>query len=80
MNEIDVNKVTAEVITDVAKNAAKMVISKLGKLYKDFSRKEDIDYGIAFEKYLFEAQKTVGVAKTILYGQIPMIYIHFLSA
>ncbi len=50
MNEIDMNKVTAEVIADVAKNAAKMVISKLRKLYKDFSSKEDVDYGIAFEK------------------------------
>ncbi len=55
-----------------------MVISKLGKMYKDFSSKEDVDYGIAFEKYLLEAQKTVGVAKTILYGQIPHdLYIFF---
>ncbi len=71
MNEINMNKVTAEVITELAKNAAKTVVSRLGKLYKDFTNKEDIYYRTAFEKYLLEAQKTVGVAKTILYGQIP---------
>ncbi len=71
MKEIDINKVTAEVIKELAKDAAKTVGSKLGKLYKDFTNKEEVDYRTAFEKYLLEAQKTVGVAKTILYGQIP---------
>ena len=72
--DFNVNKISAEVITQLAKDAANFVATKLGKLYKDIINKEDIDYGVAFEKYLFEAERHISMAKTILYGQTP----HFL--
>lgn len=71
MNELDYNKITADVITDLTKSATKTILNKLTKKYKDFSNKEDIDYGIAFEKYLTESEKHISMAKTILYGQTP---------
>ena len=48
--EINVNKISAEVISELAKNTACFVVKKLGKVYKDIVNKEDIDYGTAFEK------------------------------
>ncbi len=71
MNELDYNKITAEVITDLAKSAAKTILNKISEKYKDVYNKGDIDYGTAFEKYLTESEKHISMAKTILYGQIP---------
>lgn len=71
MSEFDYNKITAEVITDLAKSSAKAVWDKITQTYKDISNKGDIDYGMAFEKYLTESEKHISMAKTILYGQIP---------
>jgi predicted NACHT family NTPase len=69
--ELNVNKISAEVISELAKNAASFVVKKLSKIYKDVVNKEDIDYGTAFEKYLIDAERHIGMAKTILYGQTP---------
>lgn len=69
--ELNVNKISAEVISELAKNVACSVVKKLGKIYKDIVNKEDIDYGTAFEKYLLEAERYISMAKTILYGQTP---------
>ena len=63
--EINVNKISADVISELAKNAACFVVKKLRKAYKDFVSKEDIDYGTAFEKYLLEAEQHISMAKTI---------------
>ena len=71
MNELDYNKITADVITSLAKDAAKGIFRKLAKKYKDFINKDDIDFGVAFEKYLTESEKHISMAKTILYGQTP---------
>lgn len=40
-------------------------------MYKDVNNKIDIDYGLAFQKYLSEAERHISMAKTILYGQTP---------
>lgn len=69
--ELNVNKISAEVISELAKSAANCVVKKLGKLYRDIVNKEQIDYGTAFEKYLLDAEQHIGMAKTILYGQTP---------
>ena len=52
--EINVNKISAEAISELAKSAASFVVKKLSKLYKDVVNKENIDYGTAFEKYLLK--------------------------
>lgn len=69
--ELDVNKITAEVISDLAKSSAKFVVQKLSKACKDVVIKDEIDFGFAFENYLTEAEGHIGKAKTILYGQTP---------
>ena len=69
--ELNINKVSAEVITDLAKSAAETVVSRLTKAYTDIINKNNIDYGLAFEKYLLESERHISRATTILYGQTP---------
>lgn len=69
--ELNVNKITAEVISDLAKSSAKYVVQKLSKACKDVVIKDEIDFGFAFENYLTEAEGHISKAKTILYGQTP---------
>ncbi len=69
--DISMNKITAEVITDLAKSTASTVIKKITKSYKNMVAKDDIDYGYAYEVYLTTAQNSINKAKTILYGQTP---------
>lgn len=69
--EININTVSAEIISDLAKSAANFVVKKLTKKYKDIINKEEIDYGLVFENYLVDAEKHISMAKTILYGQTP---------
>lgn len=71
MNELDYNKITANVITELSKSAAATILSKLMKKYNDILNKNDVNYGTAFEKYLSSSEKHVRMAKTILYGQTP---------
>lgn len=66
-----INEITAEVIRNLAKDAAKFIINRIKTLHGDYINKEDIDYRDAFEKYLTEAKKSISMAKTILYGQTP---------
>lgn len=69
--ELNVNKITAEVISDLAKSSAQYVVQKLSKACKDVVIKDEIDFGFAFENYLTEAEGHISKAKTILYGQTP---------
>lgn len=69
--EINMAEISTEVISGLAKDVAVFIAKKLEKKYKDIVSREDIDYGTAFEKYLLDAEKHVGMAKTILYGQTP---------
>ncbi len=69
--EFSLNKITAEVISDLSKSAANFVIKKLKKQWRDIVNQETIDYGTAFEKYLLESERHISMAKTILYGQTP---------
>ncbi len=70
-NNLDANKISAEVITELAKTVSKSILEKLKKSYKDNINKNNIDYGIAFEEYLKTSRENVRMAKTILYGQTP---------
>ncbi|MEE1125451.1 MAG: hypothetical protein U0L18_05880 [Acutalibacteraceae bacterium] len=71
MNELIWSKITAAVIADLAKTAAKNIGNKISNIYKDTVNKDDIDFGTAFEEYLKKSEKYVSMAKTILYGQTP---------
>lgn len=71
MSDLDYNKITADVISNLATSAGKTVLEKITKRCKDALNKGEIDFGIAFEKYLTQSEKSISMAKTILYGQTP---------
>ena len=71
MNNLDYNKITANVISNLATSVGKTVLEKITKRCKDTLTKGEIDFGIAFERYLTESEKSISMAKTILYGQTP---------
>lgn len=66
--ELNANKITVEIISDLSKSAAKTILKKLTKLYKDMVKKDEVDFGVAFENYLVDAEKNIRMAKTIFYG------------
>ena len=50
MNEnLDVNKITTDVITDLSKSIAKQLYEKGKSYFKDLKAKDEIDFGTAFE-------------------------------
>lgn len=65
--EFNTNKIAAEVVTDLAKSAAKSLYNKLSSYFSDMQKKEEIDFGYAFENYLLYAKGVHEKIKTLLY-------------
>lgn len=65
--ELSLNKITAEVITELAKNATKSLFEKGKAYFNDIQNKEDIDFGYAFENYLQYTKNINSQIKTLLY-------------
>ena len=74
---LDVNKITAEVITDLSKTIAKQLFEKGKSFFKDLKAKDEIDFGIAFEDYLEYTTETYSKLKTLLYKQTPKFIYSF---
>ena len=51
-NNLDINKITAEVITDLAKSTAQTLYKKTLNYVTDIQKKEEVDFGYAYENYL----------------------------
>ena len=66
-NNLDVNKISAEVITDLAKTTARTLYQKARDYVTDIQKKEEIDFGYAYENYLKYAKTTHEKMKTLLY-------------
>ena len=66
-NNLDVNKISAEVITDLAKTTAQTLYQKARDYVTDIQKKEEIDFGYAYENYLKYAKTTHEKMKTLLY-------------
>lgn len=66
-NNLDVNKISAEVITDLAKTTAQTLYQKVRDYVTDIQKKEEIDFGYAYENYLKYAKTTHEKVKTLLY-------------
>lgn len=66
-NNLDVNKISAEVITDLAKITAQTLYQKVRDYVTDIQKKEEIDFGYAYENYLKYAKTTHEKMKTLLY-------------
>ena len=66
-NNLDVNKISAEVITDLAKTTAQTLYQKVRDYVTDIQKKEEIDFGYAYENYLKYAKTTHEKMKTLLY-------------
>ena len=69
--EMDVNKITTDVITELAKSVAKSIFQKIKNYYIDLNNKEEIDFGYAFENYLNYSKEVHCKIKTLLYRHIP---------
>lgn len=66
-NNLDINKISAEVITDLAKSTAQTLYKKVINYITDIQKKEEIDFGYAYENYLKYAKETHEKIKTLLY-------------
>lgn len=66
-NNLDINKISAEVITDLAKTTAQALYKKAINYITDIQKKEEIDFGYAYENYLKYAKETYEKIKTLLY-------------
>lgn len=69
--DFDTAQITANVIADLAKDAAKSIFEKISKYFYDESVKDDIDYGSAFEKYLKISVEKNSKIKTLIYRHEP---------
>lgn len=66
-NNLNINKISAEVITDLAKTTAKTLYKKVVTYITDIQVKEEIDFGYAYESYLKYAKSVHEKIKTLLY-------------
>ena len=66
-NNLDINKITAEVITDLAKSTAQTLYKKTLNYVTDIQKKEEVDFGYAYENYLKYAKTIHEKIKTLLY-------------
>ncbi len=77
-NGMDVNKITADIVTDLAKSTAKSVFEKIKNYYIDLHNKEEVDFGYAFENYLNYSREVQCKIKTLLYRHTPKdIYLFY---
>jgi hypothetical protein len=70
-NELDYYKIASDVITNLAKDAAKSFWIKAKKKYKDVINKDEIYFGTAFEEYLKISSERLNKIKTLLYRHEP---------
>ncbi|SMC17276.1 hypothetical protein SAMN02745134_00278 [Clostridium acidisoli DSM 12555] len=71
LNGIDTNKIKADVITDLAKSVANLVLKKMKDYFIDVQNREEIDLGHAFEEYLNYSKEIQCKIKTLLYRHTP---------
>lgn len=71
VDDLNVSKITADVITNLAKSVSEDAWKKIKKAYKDVKEKGAITLGTAFEEYLDVAQERYSKIKTLLYKQEP---------
>jgi len=69
-NNLDINKISAEVITDLAKSTARTLYKKLVDYIVDIQKKDEVDFGYAYENYLNYAKVVHEKIKTLLYRHV----------
>lgn len=69
--ELDVNKITAEVITELSKDMAQKLFGKAKEFFVDLKNKDEVDFGYAFENYLSYSKEIHEKIKTLLYRHTP---------
>ena len=78
MNDlIDKNAVVSDAITNLIEDAIKSGWSKVKQYFVDENRKEKIDLGLAYEKYLRQTRQKYGKIKTIIYNKVPQELLSF---
>lgn len=66
-NSLDINKISAEVISELAKSVTVKVVERCKNYISDTLKKKEIDFGDAYIDYLNYAKSTHEKIKTLLY-------------
>lgn len=74
---LDRGSIATDVATNLIEYAIKSGWAKVKQYFKDEDIKEDINLGIACEKYLKQTKQKYGMIKTILYNKIPQYLLSF---
>ena len=74
---LDRGSIATDVATNLIEDAIKSGWAKVKQYFKDEDIKEDINLGIAYEKYLKQTKQKYGMIKTILYNKIPQSLLSF---
>ena len=68
---VNKSEVVTGVVTNLCEDTAKSIWTKVKKWFKDLNEKENIDYGIAYEKYLNQTKIKYGKIKTLIFNRTP---------
>lgn len=66
-NDLDINKISAEVIADLAKTTARTLYNKVINYITDMEKKEEINFRYAYNDYLIYSKSIHEKIKTLLY-------------
>lgn len=69
-NNLDINKISADVVTDLAKSMAQTLYKKIVNCIVDLKNKEEVDFGYAYTEYLNYAKSSHEKIKTLLYRHV----------
>lgn len=69
--EFNIHDITKEVIVELAKEASSNILNNIKKYFNNIKIKDEIDFGVAFEKYLSLSYDSYRNIKTLIYRQEP---------
>lgn len=69
--DIDSKEIITNVAVNLIEDAIKGAWGKVNKFFVDINAKEAIEYGLAYENYLFNTKRKNSKIKTIIYRRVP---------
>lgn len=74
---IDKTDIATGVMTNIIEDAIRTGWSNIKQYFTDEDNKENIDLGLAYERYLRQTRQKYGLIKTIIYNKIPQELLSF---
>ena len=69
-NNVDINKISVDIVTDLAKSMAQTLYKKIVNYIVDLKNKDEVDFGYAYTEYLNYAKSIHEKIKTLLYRHV----------